>query len=312
MQFIGLHNFLLDRDAFLYQFVNSDSAITNIKLSSGILEAFYVSSNPDTEQYDNGLPEWDDDTIMRTDFINTCSPNRSQIDLQAIDGLAIKKRKKINNAYDGKWETIYIQPVENRADFNFTFTDYLCKNNCDYQYNIVPVANGIETYTNNVKEVHSSFNGIYFTDGHMQYGTPFDVQSNYSRKTSSSTVQPINSRYPVTVKNGLLNYSSGSITSRFLKMNDDDTADTDNGYSYRKEVIDFLAGSPILVFKNYDGFIGIISIENDISEDFGEHYLAPKLSFSWVQVGDAEDYEQLKGFGLIQSGDDYDYEYEYK
>ena len=307
MQFIGLHNYFLDEDAFLYQYATPDLEINNIKLSSGIFEAFYVSSNPSPGQYDGGMPGWKDDTVMRTDFMNTCSANKSQIDLQAIDGLAVKKRKKLKDSYGEKWETVYIQPVKSESDFNFTFTDYLCRNNCDYQYNIVPVANGIETYANNVIDVRSSFNGIHLTDGHVQYGTTFDIQSNYSRKTSSSTVQPINSRYPVTVKNGLLNHSSGSITARFLKMNDDDTADTDNGYIYRKEVVDFLSESHALIFKNYDGFIGIIAIENDISEDFGEHLLAPKVSFSWVQTGDAEDYKQLKGFGFIQSGDQYEY-----
>lgn len=308
MQFTGLYNFLHDKDAFLYQKVTADSKITNIRLSNGIFDALYVSTNPSLEQYNNGAPKnWDTDTVMKSAFENTCSSNKSQIDLQAIDGLAIKKR--INNSHgdNGKWTTIYIQPIENESDFNFTFIDYLCKNNCEYQYNIVPVANGIESYYNNVRTVTSSFDGIHLTDGQKQYGTTFDIQSNYGRKTSSTTVMPINSRYPVTVKNGHLNYSSGNITARFLKMNDDDTADTDNGYPYRKEVVDFLSESNVLVLKNYNGFIGIISLENDISEDFGEHILAPKISFSWVQVGDAEDAKQLKGFGLIRGGDRYEY-----
>lgn len=301
MQFTGLNNFIYDKDAFIYQQVTAGSAITNIKLSNGIFENLYVSTNPSLEQYNNGMPQkWDEYTVMRSSLKNTCNANKSQIDLSTIDALALKKRIKNSN---DKWTTIYIQPVENETDFYFALTDYLCKNNCDYQYNIVPISNGNETYYDNVRNVHSSFEGIHFTDGFRQYGTPFDVQSNYNRKTSSSTVMPINSRYPVTVKNGHLNYSSGSVTARFLKMNDDDSADIDNGYSYRKEVVDFLSESHALVLKNYDGFIGIISLENDISEDFGEHILAPKISFTWVQIGDAEDFKQLKGFGLIQGGD---------
>lgn len=307
MQFLGF-SFMRGKDAYLYTYATTDSEITEIELSNGCFSGLYMSTDPTLKQYSSGtIPTWDDEsTVMRAEFTNTCNTNKSEIDINAIDGLAVKRRRK-NDSYGDKWETIYIQPVTRKADFNFTFTDYLCKNNCEYQYNIVPVANGIETYHNNVKDVISTFEGIHFTDGIRQYGTPFDIQSNYNRKTSSSTVMPINSRYPVTIKNGHLNYSSGNITARFLKMNDDDTADTDNGYLYRKEVVDFLSESHVLVFKNYDGFIGIISLENDIAEDFGEHILAPKISFSWVQVGDAENFIQLKGFGLIQGGDEYEH-----
>lgn len=306
MQFLGLGNFIHDKDAFTFFHIPINSILVDVKLSDGYFQGLYASSDPSLEQYSDGtLPSWDGNiTVMRTDFNGTCNVNKSQIDIQAIDGLAIKKRIKDSNS---KWETLYIHPVADIADFNFTFEDYLCKNNCKYQYNIVPVANGIETYFNNVVDVYSYFYGVYLTDGKLQYGTHFDIQSNYNRKTSSSTVQPINSRYPISIKNGQLNYSSGSINARLLKMNDDKSFDLYNGYEYRKEVVDFISQNRVLVLKNYDGLMAIVSIEGEISEDFGEHYLAPKISFSWTQIGDADDFKQLNNLGLIQGGEQYEY-----
>ena len=86
-------------------------------------------------------------------------------------------------------------------------------------------------------------------------------------------------------------------------MDDTDMPDMENEFDYRTDIIDFLSESNVLVFKNYDGFIAIISIENEISQDFGDYYLAPKISFSWIQTGDAGDCLQLRNFGLIKSGD---------
>lgn len=302
MQFIGYGSFIKDKDAFLYYNVTMDTPINAISLSGGYFGAFYVSSDASLAQYDNGMPNtWDEaSTIMKTDFNNTCNVNESMIDLTAIDGIAVKRRI---NKPDEKWQTMYIQPIKDVADFNFTFVDYFCKNNCDYQYNLLPVKDGKETYLDYIKDVHSCFNGIHFTDGKSQYGSTFDITSSYNRHTSSSTVIPINSKYPVAIKNGHLNYSSGNVTIRFLKMDDTDMPDMENEFDYRTDIIDFLSESNILVFKNYDGFIAIISIENEISQDFGDYYLAPKISFSWIQTGDAEDCLQLRNFGLIKSGD---------
>lgn len=302
MQFIGLCNFIQDEDAFLYSHAVFDADINNITLSGGYFGALYVSSDPSLAQYDNGMPDaWDDaSTIMRTEFNNTCNANQSLIDLQAIDGLTVKRR--INNTTD-KWQTLYIQPVSSVPDFNFTFVDYFCKNNCGYQYNLIPVKCGSETYLDYVEDVYSCFDGIHFTDGKTQYGSTFDIQSSYNRHTGSASVTPVNSRYPIAVKNGALNYSSGSVTARFLKMNDNDMPDLENEFNYYTDVIDFLSESQVLVFKNYDGFIAIISIENEISEDFSEYYLAPKISFSWIQTGDACDCASLRNYRLIKSGD---------
>ena len=306
MQFIGLDNFLKDKDSFLYQHVTLDNNITNIKMSGGYIHSLYASKDTSLAQYDNEVPtEWEiirDGTetryitLLLANYDGTCNASPSDIDTNNIDAIRIKRRIKNSN---GNWETFYEKKITATADLNFTFTDYLNKNNCDYQYNIVLVKNGTETHINNIIDVHSSFDGIYFTDGKAQYGTIFDIESNYVRKISSSTVQPINSRHPVTIKNGHVNYSDGSITARFLKVDENCDVDLENNYQYRKEVVDFLSESNVLVFKNYDGLIAIVSIGDEISEQFSDHYLAPKISFSWTQNGDAENFNELRLYGLI-------------
>lgn len=122
MQFIGYGSFIKDKDAFLYYNVTMDTPINAISLSGGYFGAFYVSSDASLAQYDNGMPNtWDEaSTIMKTDFNNTCNVNESMIDLTAIDGIAVKRRI---NKPDEKWQTMYIQPIKDVADFNFTFVD---------------------------------------------------------------------------------------------------------------------------------------------------------------------------------------------
>lgn len=308
MQFVGLGNFIRDGDSFLYHDVTVSPNVTSIKLSDGYFMGLYVSSDPSLEQYGDGvLPEWNDDTtILSADFDGTCNGNKSEIDLQTIDGIVIKKRRKDSTQ---KWQTMYVHNIGENIDVDFTYIDYLCRNNCDYQYRIAPLSNGNETYNdmNLVVDVRSEFDGSYFTDGIVQYGSRFDNQGNYSRNTSTTTIQPINSKYPIAIKNGHLNYSKGSITMRLLDMDEHDMTDVNVGYYYRSRIIDFLSDSRVLVFKNYDGFMAIVALDGEISEDFSEYYLAPKMSISWTQVGDAEDYKQLKRFGFIR-GDTYEFE----
>lgn len=306
LQFLGLNNFLKDKNSFVYRYKSTSNKVSSLKLSNGYIYGLYVSSNTSESQYENGMPEkWEVDesngnflniTILMANYNDTCNASNFDIDTNSIDSIRIKKRIKNSN---DEWYTIYDHPISATTNFNFNFTDYLCKHNCDYQYNIVTVKNGIETYMNNVIDIHSSFDGIYFTDGKEQYGTSFDIESDYSRKTSSSTVQPINSRYPVIIKNGYVNYSTGNVTARLLKIDKNCDVDLNNGYQYRKEIVDFLSESGALVFKNYDGLMAIVSIGDDISEKPSDYYLAPKISFSWTQIGDADDYSDLRDNGLI-------------
>ena len=220
MQFLG-YSFIYDEDAFLYNHVTVSSEITSIELSDGCFDGIYVSSDSDfkLDNFPNDPDYWNDnDTIMYTDFSKSCNANKSKIDLSTIDGLVIKKLDVDNSK--AKWQTIYIRPVNKESNMNFEYIDYICRQNREYKYNIVPIANGIETYMNNEVSVKSKYDGIYITDGHTQYGTILDIDSKHPRKINTSILEPINSRYPVSVKNGMLNYSTGSVTARFLELDD--------------------------------------------------------------------------------------------
>ena len=106
----------------------------------------------------------------------------------------------------------------------------------------------------------------------------------------------------------MLNYSTGSVTARFLELdNNCDIKDLEHNYYYQEKIIDFLSESCALVFKNYDGFMAIVAIDGEISNDPSDYSPAPKLSFNWTQIGDADDYEQLADYGFITGGDEYVY-----
>lgn len=307
MQFLG-YSFTYDEDAFLYTHFFVSSEITSIELSDGNFYGIYMSSNPDfdIENFPDESDFWGDDTLMYTDFSTTCNANKSKIDLNVINGLAIMKLD-MNNP-KAEWQTIYIHPVNKEKDIDFEYVDYLCRNNREYKYNIVPAINGVENYVYNETSVKSIYDGIYITDGHTQYGTILDIDSKYSRKTNTSTLEPINSRYPVSVKNGMLNYSTGSVTARFLELDDNcELKDLEHNYYYQEKIMDFLSESSALVFKNYDGFMGIVAIDGEISDDPSDYSPAPKLSFNWTQIGDADNAEQLVDYGFITGGDEYVY-----
>ena len=298
MQFLG-YSFIKDKDAYEYKPPIIEDDIVSISLKGGLFDYLYMSTDTSLTQLDSTFPSWTDGvTIGRTHYDNNSAGiDKFDAELNNIDKILIKRR--INNT-TSQWETIYSHTINTSSDFKFSFKDYLIRTNCDYQYNIVPVTGSVENPMNNIIDVHADYYGIFITDGSSQYGSEFDIESDYSRKTSSSTVVPINSKYPISVKNGHLNYKSGNVKTRLLLMDDNGNANTDDGYGYRENIVDFLTESPVLVFKNRDGFIGIVSIGDDVGNDSSEYYLAPKTSFTWEQIGDANNIEELKSYGLIR------------
>lgn len=289
MQFLGLGSFLHDENSYqyTYEYTHVGMDINNILISDGCYSNIELKDNDDTK-------------VLEVIFNNTANPVSNVIDLSTVTDLIIKKRKKGSSL---PWQTIYTKPVSLLSDnLEFSYNDYLCKNKQWYEYKMIPVINGVEQNDYNIISVFSDFRGIYFTTGYEQKGSQFDISSSYDRVTSNSVVQTINSKYPTVIKNGIVNYSKGNITVRFLKLTDDEEyGDLDNNYKYRSDIIDFLIEHNVIVFKNYDGFMAIISIEDgNISEDFSEmaESLIPKQSFNWVQIGDADNYDELSKYGL--------------
>lgn len=302
MQFVG-YSFLHDQDAYTYEYVTLDNSYSDVVLANGIYTALYVSNDTSLTQYNNGMPAWGDNTVMRSDFNDSCNVDESNIDLSQVEAIIIKKRKVGSKT---PWKTLVTIPITiYNENISFEYIDYMCRSNCYYEYNIVPVINGEEQVSaDNIIRIFSDFSGVYFTNGNEQIGSRFDIDTKYDRATSNISVQTINSQYPTVIKNGHMNYSKGSVTVRFLKLTDDEEyGDLENNYKYRSSIIDFLIENNIIVFKNYDGFMAIISLEDGtISEDFSEmaESLIPKQSFNWIQIGDADNCDDLVKFGLTE------------
>lgn len=297
MQFLG-YSFIKDKDAYEYKPPIVEDDIVSVSLKGGLFDYLYMSTDTSLTQLDSSLPDWTDGaTIGRTHYNNNSAGiDKFDAELNNIDKILIKRR--INNT-TSNWETIYSHTINASSDFKFSFKDYLIRTNCNYQYNIVPTTGSVENPMNNITDVYADYYGVYITDGSVQYGSEFDIESDYSRKTSSSSIVPINSKYPISVRKGLLNYKAGNVKKRLILMNNNEP-NTKDGYDYRENITDFLTESPVLVFKNYDGFIGIVSIGDEVGNDTSEYYLAPKTSFSWEQIGDANNVEELKAYGLLR------------
>ena len=81
----------------------------------------------------------------------------------------------------------------------------------------------------------------------------------------------------------------------------------DDEEKIRKIIREYLEFEGFLCYEANDGFMAIVAINGEISDDPSDYSPAPKLSFNWTQIGDADDYEQLADYGFITGGDEYVY-----
>lgn len=278
--------------------------IKNIYIENGIFDQLFVSKNPDLT-VENGYDEWDYDTILNAKFDdNTVDAGNSGFSLHNTDYILIKCRE----VGTFNWMPLYAIKIEKIEDFKISKKDFFRPSNKDYEYMVVSVCNGIEnTYVS--ETVHSKFNGLYVCDKDNIYGTLYNLDDiNPTRQNNSSTVNLLNSRYPIVVDNSVSNYEQGTASGAFLKLDQDNlTVDIAGGIKYRNDVKDWLNNKKPKILKFYDGRIWLISVSGNISDEADGHNDLRKISFDWIEIGNVNDKEVLYNSGLTNVGKEWWY-----
>jgi len=308
MQFVGLGSFYSDKNSVNLATTHV-SDISTIELSNAKFDCFYVSTDINLEQYENGMPdEWQketkddhssivDITLLMTDFKNTCNACSVGFDVKDVTKLMIKKRK---NKVGENWNNFFMQPINSAEDFKFTFHDRYCSSKTSYQYCIVPVTNGLELDLNTVVDIYSDFEGWYLADSENFYGSKFNLKRNLSRNTSGNSINTLSGKYPFFSKNSVLNYTSGNIEAIFIGHDNANNFDIENSFVYRKSFYDFLTNGFPKFLKFDTGESLLVQIGDSISQDDGNGVLyAPTTSFDFTEIGDADNYNDLQKNGLL-------------
>lgn len=287
------------------------TVITNInyvEITGAYFDDLYMSNNPSVDVNLKLPDDWDWDTVLYARFDgNTYAGN---IETAVADCSHVLLKRRSPNTF--KWQTIFVREIHDREDFEVTYNDYTVRAGAEMEYAVVPIFYGLEHNYSTVT-VKSTFAHMFLISQDTVYGTIItDGFCDTTRNIPSSNVELLNQKYPIFVRNSQANYDTGDCTGSFIKLEDSDgecsteMTETANDYTrimYQKEVMDFIANGEPKILKLPDGRMWITQITPNPTDTADTQYNNRNISFSWVEIGDADSEEDMYYLGLSDVGE---------
>ena len=272
--------------------------LTTASVYNGIFDEIDISGEVDATTIDTTIPEsFSQYDVVLCNFNGNI--NGGTIDITNFDLIKIKRR--IYGTFD--WITLFEIPIITVADTYFTKYDKYAKNNTTYEYAFVPVVGGVEgNYS--LTTVESKFNKIYLCDKDHIYALDAGITfGSISKSNKTSIFEPIMGKYPIVVSNAELKYMSGTLSGTVITPSEDETKiwNISDNIKLQNELLDFLVNKKAKIYKDWMGNAYLILIVEDVN-------LVPNnningrlvdIAFSFVEIGDTENQEDLYENGLV-------------
>lgn len=274
--------------------------INYVALQNGIYDDLYISESADFELTHECPAAWDFDTVLWAKFNNTTNAGNIDWNLETTSHILLKSRTEGNY----KWKTIFVKEVNTIDDFHINYPDYFVASGQPVEYAVVNVMNGCEgTYA--VTQVTSQFDKLFLIEGSTVWGTEItDGFCDTTRNIPSSTVELLNRKYPIFVRNTIADYDTGSCRGSFVPLDEDtcelayDSAQDYGRIKYQRAFMDYICDSIPKILKLPDGRLWLIQVTPNPSDTANQQYNDREISWSWVEVGDVNSEEDLYYLGF--------------
>lgn len=292
------YNFLSDEDSLDPMYLNIGN-VKKIKLASALFDEFSLLNG--LQSTSSSKSDWSVYNLLLAKFQNNLNAGNVDFTSLIVATLKIKRRKieELNN-----WYTL--QEVDYVKDQTYEFYDNLNVYGQEYEYAIVPTTSSDiegEYITNTIL---SEFNSAYICEKDINYKLLYNLSyDDTTRVRKKAIFEPIGSKYPITVSNGLINYEQGGFKALVLSN------ETESGYgninktkeiSHRKVLLDFLTNGNTKVLKDFNGNVWMIQIsDNPIVSYINELSNAlANISCRWVEIGSMDSKSDLYYNNLIE------------
>lgn len=276
--------------------------INYIELKNGMYDDLYLTKATDFALSHKITEGWTFDTLLWAKFNGNTNAGNVDWSVGSVSHLVLKRR--LEN--DFKWNTLTVKDIASIEDFAIYYNDYTNAAGACYEYAVVPVLYGIEGIYSSCK-TESAFEDLFLIEDNLVYSTDItDSFCDTTRNIPSSTVELLNSKYPVFVRNTIANYDSGSCRGSFVPFEEDEcTRDfsKDGDYkriTYQKSVMDMLADGIPKILKLPDGRSWLIQTTPSPTDTAEDSYNNRYITFSWVEIGDILSEEDLYYLGLSE------------
>lgn len=281
------------------------SNITSITISNAYFDKLRVTKDTDAPLTTEIPTTWDNDTIMNADYNGTLSAGNVDFTLEDVEGGYLLIKRHIRNKL--KWITLQAYPIQTKEDLAASFIDQTAAPGVEYEYAAVPYKEGTEFgyYTSTITP---DTDRLVIVDNTALWGTIVtDGFCNSQRNSPPGVIEPINSKYPTIVHNGMANYDTVSVTAGWFPTDDDGcTILVGEEYSawvsrYAKEFMDFLTNKKVRLLKNVDGRMWLGYTTTLPANNARDVYWDREITFGITEIADVEDERALYDAGLIDA-----------
>ncbi len=190
--------------------------INYVELKNGIYDDLYISKATDFELTAKCPEEWDFDTILWAKFNHTTNAGNVDWNLETTSHIILKSRPEGRF----KWKTIAVKETKSIEDFVLNYPDYLVASGQTMEYALVPILYGMEgDYATTFAT--PKYTKMFLIEDQIVWGTEItDGFCDTTRNLPSSTVELLNSRYPLFIRNTIANYDTGSCKGSFVPLDE--------------------------------------------------------------------------------------------
>ncbi|MCI8358302.1 MAG: hypothetical protein HFI51_09185 [Lachnospiraceae bacterium] len=279
--------------------------INYVELKNGIYDDLYITKAADFELTNQCPAEWDFDTILWAKFSNTTNAGNVDWNLETTSHIILKSRPEGRF----KWKTIAVRETKQIEDFVINYPDYFVASGQTMEYALVPVLYGMEgDYA--TTSVTPKYTKMFLIEDAIVWGTEItDGFCDTTRNLPSSTVELLNSRYPVFVRNTKANYDTGSCKGSFVPLDEISCEFTYQGtqdyqrIKYQRDFMDFICDGVPKILKLPDGRLWLVQVTPSPSDTANGIYNDRQISWNWVEIGDVNSESDLYylGFSKIEA-----------
>ena len=234
-------------------------------------------------------------------------------DLESAQFVRLKRTRNYETLSD--WVTIW-QRGATALSNGQSIVDYTNQSGATYQYALVVV-----DYDNNegayyyltdnngiLLPVYSEFDGVFIAEKTGVYRFYSNLNfGDTARNQKVGIFEPIGSRTPKIVKNGMTNYTTGNFSGNILQDDYVDTREIDR-YAVTEKAEDlnnYLTNGSPKVLKDWNGSARIIYITEkpSVSHDSSVGGGYQQITFDYVEMGSVDNSADLEKNDLIQSSE---------
>ena len=279
--------------------------INKIKISDAFFDDLYVTKNVDEEATTTIPNDWDYDTIMHAKFDDGLTAGNVDFIFSEIEGNYLLIKRRIKDTF--KYITLQAYQINTPEDLKAKFTDYTAAPDTEYEYAAVPILSTTEGsyYT---ATIIPDTDKLVIVDSTAVWATI--VTNGFcdsQRNSPPGVIEPINSKYPTIIHNGMANYDTVSVTAGWYPTDEDNCTlligeEYDRWVSkYAKQFMDFLTNKRIRILKNVDGRMWVGYTTTLLSNTAREVYWDREITFGITEISDVEDERVLYDAGLIDA-----------